>query len=415
MRKVYLLGGANTTFIGKFHPDFIWKGHPDFEKRENPTIEEHLYSAVKLALEETGVSAEQIERGFVGNFAGELFANQGHLGAVLAGYEGLAYKPMMRVEGACASGGLAIMCAIDAIRGGCDVVLAAGTEVQTTKSAKDGADYLARAAHYASQREIDPFTFPCLFARRAKHVLAETETTEEDLGRVVVKAYSNANKNPKAHMRTVKVTLDEAKAASETNPCFLKNQDYHPYLKVKDCSQVSDGASAAILVSEEGLAKLGKKKETAVEIIGWAYAAAPIKKDPDFIRLETTEKAANKAYEMAGVGPKDIQVAEVHDCFSVTEILMCEALGFAEEKKGSHLVREGATEIGGKIPINTGGGLIAFGHPVGATGVKHAVEIYRQLKGKCGDYQVPSSPSMGMSANMGGDDKTSVVMIYKNQ
>ncbi|NIW23786.1 MAG: hypothetical protein GWN29_04065, partial [Gammaproteobacteria bacterium] len=190
------------------HPDFIWKGHPDFGKRDNPTLEGHLKTAVVGAFEKTGVPAAAVQKGYVGNFTGELFAKQGHMGAMMSGaHPDLKYKPFMRVEGACASGGLALLSGIDAISAGNDVVLVAGAEVQTTVNAAEGADYLARAAHYESQRACDPFTFPCLFARRAKAYREAYDISEEDLARVVVKAYSNANKNPHAHMHAVHMTL----------------------------------------------------------------------------------------------------------------------------------------------------------------------------------------------------------------
>ncbi|MFQ5600651.1 MAG: hypothetical protein ACE5G2_08855, partial [Candidatus Krumholzibacteriia bacterium] len=338
-RRVFLIGGAHSGFIGKFHPDFIWKGHPDFGKRQNPTLEQHLKTAVIGALEKTGVPASAIHKGYVGNFTGELFAKQGHLGAVAAGaHPDLKYKPFARLEGACASGGLAMLAGIDAISAGNDVVLVSGAEVQTTVKASEGADYLARAAHYETQRSCDPFTFPCLFARRAKAYRETFSVSEEDLGRVVVKAYSNANKNPHAHMREVKMTLENASAASDKNPTFLENNEYRDFLKVSDCSQVSDGASAVILVSEEGLQQLGKRPADAVEIVAYGHATSPLDEETDPLDLSTTRHAAQEAYRDAGVGTNDIGVLEVHDCFSVTELLMYEALGFAEKGKGLELI-----------------------------------------------------------------------------
>src|SRR5262245_19904455 len=148
-RPVFIVGGAHTPFIGKFHPDFIWKGHPDFGKKQNPTIDEHLHRAVRDALSTSQVPASAVQKGYVGNFTGEIFAQQGHLGAVLAAADpAFRNKPFARVEGACASGGLALAAAVDSVSAGCDVVIASGVEVQTTLSAKDGADALARAAHY---------------------------------------------------------------------------------------------------------------------------------------------------------------------------------------------------------------------------------------------------------------------------
>jgi len=414
-RPVFLVGGAHTTFIGKFHPDFIWKGHPDFGKKQNPTIEEHLHRSVHDALSRTGVPAAAVQKGYVGNFTGEIFAQQGHLGAMLAEADpAFSFKPFSRVEGACASGGLALTAGVDAVCAGYDVVLAAGVEVQTTLSAKDGADALARAAHYSTQRSIDPFTFPCLFARRAKAYRNAFGLSEEDLAEIVIKAYANANRNPYAHMRTFKMTPENARAASDRNPRFLDNPDYREWIKVSDCSQVSDGASCAILASEEGLTQLGKRRSSAVEILAYGHATAPLSESGDLTELGTTRAAAEEAYRDAGVTPDKIRVAEVHDCFSIAEVMMYEACGWAAKGNGISLVKDGTTKIGGRLSVNTGGGLLAFGHPVGATGIKQAVEIFRQMKSLCGDYQISPAPTIGLTANMGGDDRTAVVSIFRN-
>lgn len=414
-RRVYIIGGAHSGFIGKLHPDFIWKGHADFGKRTNPTLEDHIRTAVIGALEKTGVPAAAVQKGFIGNFAGELFSKQGHLGAVLASlHPDLNLKPFTRVEGACASGGLALLSGIDSISAGYDVVLVAGAEVQTTVNAAEGADYLARAAHYSTQRSIDPFTFPCLFARRAKAYRDRYRLSEQDLARVVAKAYANANKNPNAHMRDVKMTLENAATASDRNPLFLKNEEYRDYLKVSDCSQVSDGASAVILLSEEGLRKLGKRAEAAVEIVAYGHATAALDEKPDPLVMTTAQAAASEAYRDAGIGPRDIGIAEVHDCFSITELELYEALGFAEQGRAIDLVKDGTVTREGRLPVNTGGGLLAFGHPVGATGVKQALEIAKQQKGLAGGYQVKARPNYGIAANIGGDDRTAVVTIYRS-
>ncbi len=414
-RRTFLIGGAHSGFIGKFHPEFIWKGHPDFGKRQNPTLEQHLKTAVLAALEKTGVPASAVQKGYVGNFTGELFAKQGHLGAVVAGaHPDLKYKPFARLEGACASGGLALLAGVDALSAGYDVVLVSGVEVQTTVGAAEGADYLARAAHYATQRSCDPFTFPCLFARRTKAYRAAHGITEADIAQVVVKAYANANKNPHAHMQAVKMSLENASRASDKNPAFLENAEFRDFMKISDCSQVSDGASALLLVSEAGLARVGKRPSDAVEIVAYGHATAPLDEVTDPLELATTRVAVQEAYRDAGIGPKDVGVAEVHDCFSVTELLMYEALNFAPKGRAIDLVKDGTTTLTGRLPVNTGGGLLAFGHPVGATGVKQAVEIFKQQKGRAGDYQMAQRPLWGVAANMGGDDRTSVVTVYRN-
>ncbi|MDP2313904.1 MAG: hypothetical protein Q8P41_13440 [Pseudomonadota bacterium] len=414
-RRVFLVGGANTPFLGKGHPDFIWKNHPEFGKRENPGLEETLQSAVEQAFAVTGVDPERIDKGYIGNFVGELFSKQGHLGAALAGsHPALAGKAFTRTEGACASGGLALLCAIDAVRAGYDTILVAGVEIQSNESARTGADYLARAAHYKRQRSIDDFTFPALFGRRTKVYRERYGVSEEDIGRVAVKAYGNANKNPLAHMKARKMDLDTAAASSEKNPCFLANAEYAPYIKMSDCSQVSDGASAAIVVSEEGLRAMGKTPADAVEILGYGHSTASLYEDGDLTQLHTTTAAAQKAYAASGITAGDVNVAEVHDCFTVTELLMYEALGFAKPGEGALLARDGSTNIDGRVPVNTGGGLIGFGHPVGATGVKQVVELFRQLKGQAGAYQVPNAPRVAVAANMGGDDRTAVVTVLRN-
>lgn len=412
-RRAFILGGHITPFIGKHHPDFVWKRHPDFGKRENPTLEQYIVDSVNGALEATGTPASAIEKGWIGNFCGELFSSQGHLGPALGGaHPDLLYKPFMRVEGACASGGLAFVSALESIQAGTDVALVAGAEVQTTVSAREGGDFLARASHYRRQRGIDDFTFPALFARRNKHCQASGDLNEADLAKLSAKAYGNANKNPLAHMRAV--TMTEADVLEGKNPQFLTNEALKPFLRMSDCSQVSDGGAALVLVSEEGLAKLGKTPADAVEVLSVGHATGNLFEDLDPTRLLTTEAAVARAYEGAGIKSGDVQVAEVHDCFTVTEVLMYEALGFAAHGKGSHLIREGRTTLTGDLPVNTGGGLVGYGHPVGATGVKQLLEIFRQMKGQCGDYQMTSRPELGLCANMGGDDKTAVVTVVKN-
>ena len=415
-RRSFVLGGHITKFIGSRHPDFIWKKHPDFGKKENPTLEDYIDDAVNGALTATGTPPDAVDKAWIGNFCGELFSNQGHLGAAVVGANrGLVNKPVMRVEGACASGGLAFVSAIDAIQGGADVTFVVGAEVQTTASARVGGDYLARASHYARQRGIDDFTFPALFARRIKACQEGLGVTPEDLGILSAKAYANANKNPKAHMTAVKMDKETASSAGEKNPCFLGNEELNPYLRLSDCSQVSDGGAALVLVSEEGLAKLGKSLNDAIEVIGVGHSTGNLYEDGDMLKLDTTASAAKKAFSMSGKSPSEMNVAEVHDCFTITELLMLEAIGIAKYGNGKDLVRDGSLEITGKIPCNTGGGLVGFGHPVGATGVKQILEIHRQMKGQCEDYQIPTLPKFGVTANMGGDDKTAVVCVFKNQ
>ncbi len=414
-RRVFVVGGASTPFIGKGHPDFIWKGHAEFGRRENPSIENHLTAAIEAALATTGVAAAEVERGYIGNFAGECFSSQGHLGAMaVRANPAFNRKPFYRLEAACASGGVAFTSAVDALQAGVDVALVVGAEVQTTVSPREGADFLARAAHYALERGLDDFTFPAMFARRWKAYSEAFGATEAELGHVSFKAYDNAAKNPLAHMAAAKRTLAWARGAGDDNPRFLKNESLRDFLKVSDCSQVSDGGSAMIIATEAGLARLGKRASDCVELLAYGVATSPLAGVEDYTRLENTASAASEALRHAGISPKDIGILEVHDCFAINEWLMLEALGLADRGQAKQLTLSGATAIDGKLPVNTGGGLIGFGHPVGATGVKQLVEIWRQMKGQCGAYQVSNLPHIGVTANMGGDDRTSVVTVLKN-
>ena len=414
-RKVYIVGGAHSPFVGKHNPRFIWKGHPEYGTRDNPTIEEHITTAVRGALESTGVEGSAVERGYLGNFLGELFCQQGLLGAAVAGADpGFDGKPFLRIEAACASGAAAVTSCVEAIAAGSDVTLAVGAEVETTVKGELGADYMARACHYPSERALDKYVFPYLFARRNKAYKEAYGGDDSDTARVVAKAYSNANLNPNAHMQAVKVSFEEANTISDDNGYFLKDPEVREHIRILDCTHFSDGASAVILASEEGLAKLGVDKASCTEIVGYSLTTSSLTGDKDPRQLRTVAKSAQRAYAQAGLTPADIDVAEVHDCFSITELQMYEAAGFAKEGEGYKLIRDGQTLRDGRIPVNTGGGLIAFGHPVGATGVKQVFEIYRQMKGKCGDYQLANAPTHGASFNMGGDDKNGVTIVQRN-
>lgn len=428
--RVFIVGGHITPFIGKGSKLFIDKKHPDFGKKENKNLEQLLQETVSKTISATKLTGKEslIDSIAVGNFLGELFSNQGHLGAGVVGAlnfgkavgqaNPLQYKPALRVEGACASGGLALMTSVDAVKAGsADIAMTIGVEVQTTASARQGGDYLARAADYRRQRGIDDFTFPCIFAKRMKYIMEKKHFSMEDTARVAAKAYANGNQNPLAHMHTKKVSFEQANTAGPTNPNFLGNETYKNFLRITDCSQVSDGGAGVVVASEAGLQKLGLSVNdpSLVEIKSLACAAANLWEDPeDATVMFTSKKAAEKALASAGVKPSDLNVAELHDCFSIAELLMYEALGIAEYGKGKDLIRNGDTALDGRIPVNTGGGLISFGHPVGATGVKQVMEIYRQMKGLCGPYQLKKIPSLGATINMGGDDKTAVSTVLQN-
>jgi acetyl-CoA acyltransferase len=415
VRPVYIAAQAITPFIGKGNPNFITKGHPDFGTKDNPTLEDHIVNVVRKLLDDHGIDPSLIQRGYIGNFAGDLFSKQAHLGAMVSRaderLEGIGFA---RVEAACASGGVGIVNAMESIQAGLDIVMVVGAEVQTTVRPREGADYLARAGHYATERQIDDFTFPALLTRRAKAYKENYDLTDRDLAHFSVKAYANANRNPLAHMHAVKMTLEQAATASDSNPNFLQNPDLKPHLKVSDCSQVSDGAAAVILASAEGLRKLARAQADCVQVRSYGFCTNPLGKVKDLLRLDTAAAAAAAAMRDGGMTPQEVQVAEVHDCFTIAELMMYEAIGWAEQGKGKELLLSGRTSLEGDMPVNTGGGLVGFGHPVGATGVKQAAEIYRQMKGLCGDYQIPRELHTGLTVNMGGDDRTVVSLVIDN-
>jgi acetyl-CoA acyltransferase len=319
-----------------------------------------------------------------------------------------------RTEAACASGGVGIVGAVDAIQAGLDVVLVVGAEVQTTVRAREGADFLARAAHYQSERSIDDFTFPALLTRRTKAYKDKYGLTNRDLAHFAVKAYANANRNPLAHMHAVRMTLEQAEITSDGNPEILQNPELKPHLRVSDCSQVSDGAAAVLLASQEGLRKLDRPLRETVRIASYGFATNPLGMVEDLLRLDTVAASVSEAFADGGIAPDDVQVAEVHDCFTIAELLMYEAIGWAAPGKGAELIHSGRTSLEGDLPVNTGGGLVGFGHPVGATGVKQAAEIFRQMKGLCGDYQIQRELKTGLTVNMGGDDRTVVSLVLEN-
>lgn len=351
-RPVYVIGGSVTKFIGAGHPDFIDKKHPDFEKKQNPNLKDYLRMSVGDALKNTKTDASLIEHSYVGNFCGELFNNQGHLGAGLAVADpAFIGKPSMRVEAACASGGLAFYSAVQSILAGSDVALAAGVEVQTTAKPRVGGDYLARAADYDRQRGIDDFTFPAIFANRKKEYLAHfKDATSRDIAAVAAKAYAAGNRNPKAHMQKRKLSVDDV----ENSVAFLGNESLKEFCKVGECSQVSDGGAAVIVVSEEGAKRLGVPRDQMIKVVSLGLGTGDLWTDANPWEFATARGVADKVYHAAGWKPTDIEVAEVHDCFAVAEVLVSEAIGLAKPGEGGKLAVEGISAPDGKVPINAG-------------------------------------------------------------
>jgi len=336
---------------------------------------------------------------FVGHM-GESYEHQGHTGSTVADWAGLLHIPTTRTEAACASSGAALRAAIYAVLSGlCDVVMVGGVEKMTHRTTPEVTEYLAMASDYPFE-QWHGITFPGLFALMATAHMHKYGTTEKHLAMVAVKNHYHGSLNPKAQMQK-EITLDAA----------LASRVIAWPLKLYDCSLITDGASCLILTTPE-LAK--KYTDTPVHIIGSGQASDTIGmyERSGFTSLAAAKLAAKAAYEMADVKPEDIDLAEVHDCFTIAEIIAYEDLGFCEPGKGGSLVEKGETKLGGWLPVNTSGGLKAKGHPVGATGTGQAYEMYLQLTGQAEKRQVKDA-EIGLTHNVGGSGATAAVHIFR--
>jgi acetyl-CoA C-acetyltransferase/acetyl-CoA acyltransferase len=403
-----MAAGYNTVSMGTGRSEF----NP---KKARPGLEYYFNDAARGVLEKIG-GGKHIDECVVGNFMASRFNKQGHLGGFfpMADPE-LMFKPAMRVEGACASGGLALIIGIKNILAETsEVVLALGIEVQNTVKAIYGADILAGAGWYQKRKDGHAYFFPGQFSDRAGAYYEKYgyDYARKGMARWFRNAIENARLCPTAQEFENKVDDLEAfyHKMKPNGSAFVDN------LNVLDCSKVSDAASAIIICSEEGLNRLGIPKEQAVEITGAGYKVRNITEDPeDRAELVTIPAAAFEAMESSGITIKDLATIETHDCFSIAGVLATEALGFAGKGKGAQFVAEGNTARGGQIPMNTTGGLIGWGHPTGGTGVHMAVTLWEQLTGNAGKAQIdiPAERPYGLSINMGGDDGTVVSLVYK--
>ena len=336
---------------------------------------------------------------FVGQM-GESYEHQGHTGATLADWAGLLHIPATRTEAACASSGAALRAGIYAVLSGlCDVVMVGGVEKMTHRTTSEVTEYLAMASDYPFE-QWHGITFPGLFALMATAHMQAYGTTEQHLAMVAVKNHYHGSLNPKAQMQK-EITLEAA----------LSSRVIAWPLKLYDCSLITDGGSCIILTKPE-LAK--RFTDTPVHIIGSGQASDTIGmyEREGFTSLTAAKLAAEKAYGMADVKPEDIDVAEVHDCFTIAEIIAYEDLGFCKSGEGGRLVESGDTKLGGRVPVNTSGGLKAKGHPVGATGTAQAYEMYLQLTGQADKRQVKDA-EVGLTHNVGGSGATAAVHIYR--
>jgi len=352
------------------------------------------------AIEDAKIDGKQIDAMYVGNMSAGQLIRQEHISALIADHAGLVPIPSTRVEGACASGGLALRQAVIAVASGIhDFVVAAGIEKMTDVLAEQATGALASAAD--QEWEVyEGATFPGLYALMARRHMYEFGTTEEQMAMVAVKNHHNACLNPCAQYH-MEVTVD---SVLNSSPVALP-------LKMLDCSPITDGAACVILAPAE---KARKFNDTPILIAGTGQASDNISLHSrlSLTGLRATSEAAKKAYKMAGVGPNDIDLAEVHDCFTIAEIMAIEDLDFCKKGEGGKVTQEGETAIGGRISVNTSGGLKGKGHPVGATGIAQAVEIVQQLRGEAGKRQV-NDAEVGLAHNVGGSGGTAVVHIFR--
>lgn len=402
-----MVAGYNTISLGTGRKEF----NP---KKERPGLEEYIREAGQGTLKLIG-GANNVDECVIGNFMASRFNRQANLAAFFPFVdEGLRYKPAVRVEGACATGGLALMTGIKSVLAEtADVVLVIGVEVQNTVKAIYCADYLAGAGWFKERKDGHAYFFPGQFSDRAGAYFEKygRDKTRQAFARWFRNAIENARLCPTAQEYHNTVKDLEALAATEPNgKSFVDN------LNVFDCSKVSDGASAIAIVSEEGLKRCGIPVSEAVEVLGWGQIEEDITKPPaDRTELSTTREAVRQALGSAGITRYQVGTAEIHDCFTIAGLMCMEAIGFAEKGKGADFILEGNTARDGIVPVNTTGGLIGWGHPTGGTGVHQAVTIWEQLTGKAGEAQITIHPDRpyGLTVNMGGDDKSLVSIVYK--
>ena len=382
MRQVAVVGIGKTAF-GAF---------PDRDLRSLAV------EAGQKALENAGAKPSQVEAFHLGNFAGPSFVGQNHLAPYVAAGMGITGIPATRFEAACASSGAAFFHAVSAVAAGLyDVILITGVEKMTSQPTPKVTEILAGAGDLCGEVRAGA-TFPALFAMIARRHMYQYGTTREQMAAVAVKNHANGAKNPLAHMRKV-ITMEQA----------LNGKPISEPLTVYDCSLISDGAASVLIAPFERASEFTDKP---VRVLGIAQASDNVALDEkeDITTLRAVKISAEKAYKMAGLKPSDIQFAEVHDCFTIAEIVAIEDLGFAKKGEGGPYSLAGKTCIQGELPVNTSGGLKAKGHPVGATGVGQICDVVQQIRGEADERQVKRN-SLGLAQNLGGSGATSVITI----
>lgn len=375
-----------------------------------------------------GVDPHDIEATFIGNYSSDLFERQGHTAPLMTDYVGLTPRPATRCEDACASSSAALRAGIMAIASGMyDMVLVGGIEKMTDLPTSEVTDTLATAADAIYDIPAG-FTFPGFYAAIATAYMNRYGATPESLMKVGLKNHENGALNPKAQFgsRIADIMAGKKKSAEKRGKPIPTWSDEMEFLhddranlviawplRLFDCSPVSDGAAALLLVGEE-LAK--NFTDDPIHIIGSGQASdVALRRRSDLTTLSSARIASQQAYEQAGVKPEDIKVTEVHDCFTIAEVLATEDLGFFKPGQGYEAAEEGITSRLGPRPINTSGGLKSKGHPVGASGAGQVIEVWKQLRGQAGERQLKGDINLGLTHNVGGTGESCFVHIFERR
>jgi len=376
-------------------------GHGKFGVRSDASLRELAFEAVKACVDDAGIPLKEVDS-MVTGIAGDEFALGLQPSAQVHDYIGFHPKPNFRVEGACATGSMALRTGIMNVASGlADVVLVVGVEKMTEVPTSTATEIMGKAGDSIWEYPFGT-TFPGYYAMIANAHMAEYGTTEEQLAMVSVKNHYYGSLNPYAQMQKA---IDLQKALSSFMVAYP--------LKLYDCSLITDGAAAVIIASEERAKAISKKP---VWIVGSGLATDTLRlaDRKSLTSILAAREAARIAYKMAGVGPADIDVANVHDCFTIAEIVAYEDLGFCDRGEGGKLIAAKETYVSGRIPVNVDGGLKSKGHPIGATGVSMAVEITKQLRGEAGERQVKNA-EIGLAHNVGGSGQVVAVHIFRRE
>jgi len=401
----YVLGGYQTDFARNW-------------QKENKHIVAMMREAVRGGLEATQIDAKDVEVGHVGNFAAELYAMQGHLGAFLVDLDpAFSGLPTSRHEAACASGSIALLAASAEIEAGrYDVAMVVGVEQMKTVDPARGGDFLGTAAWYEREAKGVEFPFPKLFGRLGDEYDKRYGLKDEHLAHISAVNYSNAKRNPNAQTRNWYMTEDHARSQDKFNSIIGGR------IKVSDCSQVTDGGVCVFLASEKYATQYAKRRgiklESIPRLLGWGHHTAPIEftakvaeSEGQKYVLPHTRQAILDAFRRAGVAECwSVDAIETHDCFTTSEYMAIDHFGLTAPGDSWKAVEEGVIEMGGKLPINPSGGLIGCGHPVGATGTRQVLDAYMQVTGQCGEYQVDGAKKIA-TLNIGGSGTTSVAFV----